>query len=630
MISDRRGKSKIQIWRLLVFLSACLMMLVILTGSYVLTDHEKVFLDNFFLESAVEGVQIELCMWENPDEGKYYLFLPAWYREKNIDLTIRYGGNGYKLFFDDVLYRNEDIWEAVRGEKIYQMRVENWLGVQCFNKPIQVLISDNLPSLFIKAEAEKFLGEEFANKKYAEIGELLLTDRQGNVICTQELERFKIRGNLTSTFEKRPYSFTLSEPEGLCGLEAAKNWKLLANATDGSYVRNKLVFDLANGITKEYEPDGEFIELYLNGKYQGLYLLTEGVEIAPNRLEADLREDWILEMELDFRVEEDIPYVITNQGQLFVINTKNVISEEDLNFLVNFLNDIESALYSENSVSEISGRRLEELIDMDSWVDAWLIQEIAGDHDTGIASQFSYIQDGDGRLHAGPVWDFDGTMGNVNTAMFRIPEALTTSIRNIRLEENANQNRWLSAMYQNEEFAELLQKRYAEIVSPALERICSETIDEYVDIIRRAAVLDALRWNENRLNWAFVLPETFREKENDDYHKYDTLSEQLEMVRDFLQRKKSFLDKVWVENREYCIVEVRNEAPFLNPDYNHTLYYWVEKGESFSAVPVEIDYEYQYEFLGYSEVGSNQEIKGDMPIERNYILKSIWREKALD
>lgn len=629
MVSSRKRKSQIQIWRLLVFVSSCLAMLVILIFSYMLADHEKAFLDGFLLEGETGGMQIKLRMWENPDEGKYYLFLPSWYGKTSAELTIRYNQKGCRLFLDDILYRNEDRWKAV-GEEIYQMRVENRFGLQYFDKPVQVLVSDNLPSLFIDAEAEKFLGEEFANKKYAETGELTLTDGQGNITCVQKLERFKIRGNLTATLEKRPYSFSLSEAEGLCGLQPAKNWKLLANATDGSYIRNKVVLDLANEMTKDYEPDGEFVELYLNGQFQGLYLLTEGVEIAPNRLEADLREDWLLEMELDFRMEEDIPYVITEKGQIFAVNTENVVSEQDLDFLEGYLNDVESALYSENGVSGISGQKLEELIDMDSWVNAWLVQEISGDHDTGIASQYSYIQAGDGRLYAGPVWDFDGTMGNVNTAMFQIPEALTASIRNTRPDENANQNRWLSAMYQNEKFKELLQKRYAEVFSPALDKICSEKIDEYLNVIGRSAALDALRWNEKRLNWAFVLPDSLRIEEDGDYHRYDTLPEQVEMVRDFLKRKKIFLDGLWIENKEYCIVEVHNEAPFLNPDYNHILYYWIEKGKPFSAKPVEIDYEYHYEFLGYMDTESNQKVTENMPVEKDCVLKSIWREKEQD
>ncbi len=57
------------------------------------------------------------------------------------------------------------------------------------------------------------------------------------------LTKFKVRGNLTATLEKKPFTFTLPAPLSLCGMEPAYKWNLLANATDGSYIRNKLVLD---------------------------------------------------------------------------------------------------------------------------------------------------------------------------------------------------------------------------------------------------------------------------------------------------------------------------------------------------------------------------------------------------
>ena len=57
------------------------------------------------------------------------------------------------------------------------------------------------------------------------------------------------------------------------------------------------------------------------------------------------------------------------------------------------------------------------------------------------------------------------------------------------------------------------------------------------------------------------------------------------MVKDFLTQKKDFLDKLWIEHKEFCIVEVRNDFPFLNQDYNQTIYYWVEKGKPLQGLP---------------------------------------------
>ena len=619
----RTGRSRIQMWRYFIFIITCLALLVLLAGSYIFTDHEEEFVDRFYLEGMTNGGRVRFKIWENQSEGMYYLFLPAFYVDKDIDLTIHADRN-MVVSIDDKLFKNTGTWENVQSGGIYRLKVKNAFGMQYLDKPLQVLVSENLPAVFIDMESEDLLEQEIDNKKYIETGNILFVDPDGNIEGSQQLERFKIRGNLTATLEKKPYSFTLAEPFGVCGMASAKKWKLIANATDGSYLRNKIVLDMANQITDAYEPDGEFVDLFLNGEYQGMYLLTEGVELGENRLDVRLQGDWLLEIELDFRMEEDIPYVITDRGQIFAVNAPREVGPDEIKLIDVLLNDVESALYSEDGLSAVSGKPLEELIDMDSWTDAWLIQEISGDHDTGIASQFAYIQE-DGRLYAGPVWDFDGTMGNVNTAMFRIPEALTTSIEHTRPANNANQNRWLSAMYRNKQFRKMIEKKYTEVFEPVLDKMCNESIYEYTDKISKSASLDALRWNEKRLSWAFVLPAGI-EIEGGDFRRYDTLAEQTQMLMDFLKRKKYFLDALWIEHKEFCVVEVKNEAPFLNSDYNNTLYYWVEKGKAFLGKPVETND--HYEFMGYADVTGEAVIKDNIIIERDCILKSVWKEKG--
>ena len=148
--------------------------------------------------------------------------------------------------------------------------------------------------------------------------------------------------------------------------------------------------DLAVECIDAYEPQGEFAELYLNGEFQGIYLLTETVEIGPNRLEIDPEENWFIETELSFRARDDATQMITDRGQVFIIHSDSAVTEEEKEQLLGRLNDVESALFSENGVSSISGRTLGELIDMDSFAQAWLVEELSGDHDVGITSQFAY------------------------------------------------------------------------------------------------------------------------------------------------------------------------------------------------------------------------------------------------
>lgn len=619
------------LWRMLVGTGACLMLAGSLILSYLQTDHEKDIMEGLSLECTVDGQCIRFGLWKDETEGGYYLFLPSCFKNENEEFTLRYDDRKGTLQIDGVPYREGALWNPSDSEEIYQLTLEGPLGASYMAEPLQILVSEGLPAIMITTEDEKDLLslKEFDNRKYIETGTMALLDENGSIVCQERLDKFKVRGNLTATLDKKPFTFSFGRQIGLCGMAPALKWNLLANATDGSYLRNKLVLDLANQTTSSYEPDGVFTELYLNGRYQGLYLLTEAVEIAENRLEIAADASWFLEMELDFRREEGIPYILTDRGQLFAAHTGSSLSEAETEEIRFLLNDIESALFSKDGVSAFSGKPLEELLDLDSWAVAWLIQEISGDHDTGIASQFAYTNNQkEGPLYAGPVWDFDGTMGNVNTVMFANPSALTTSISNTREEGNPNQNRWLAAMYQNPAFRQTVEEKYRNVFRPSLENILQEGIDSYLSLISRSAGLDAFRWKEQRLSWMFVLPEDLTVPEGSapsartDPARFAALDRHTDMVRSFLLAKMDFLDRLWIDHREFCIVEVRNDAPFLNQDYNQTLYYWVEKGSAIEALPCMEEGNYQ--FKGYVDQTSRQIVTSQTPITRDCILEGVW------
>lgn len=613
--------------RILMAAGAGLILALALIVSYGRTDHEKEIMNKLTVECSVDDEKINLKLWEDETEGRYYLFLPSCFTDKGKELTIRYHGGKGVLEIDGVTYKDGDVFWESGEEEVHRIGLKGLFGTPYMDKTLQVLTSENLPAIMFEVEAEEdlFSLEEVDKKKYIETGNMVMLDEAGNVVCREKLEKLKVRGNLTAALPKKPLTFSFDRQIGLCGMAPAVKWNLLANATDGSYIRNKIVLDLANKSTDAYEPDGEFTEVYVNGIYQGMYLLTEAVETTENRLDISPEDGWFLEMELDFRMEEGEVYVISDAGQIFEVKSETAVSGGERDEVLSFLNDIESALYAEDGISELSGKSLSQLIDFDSWAVSWLIQEISGDHDTGIASQFSYTLSRDVPfLYAGPVWDYDGCMGNVNTPLYTNPAALTTSIAQTRPEGNANQNRWLSAMYRNPEFRETVIEKYRNVLKENLENILNEKIDEYAEKIRRSAQLDALRWHGQRLEWMFVLPEDLQTAEDGDYRRFDTLDSHIAFVKEFLAQKLEFLNKLWIEKKDFCVVEVRNDAPFLNQDYNQTIYYWVEKDTVMKGLPLYENEE--YEFKGYFMQDSGQQITDGSVITGDCVLIGIWEQ----
>lgn len=615
--------------RVFMVASACMALALLLIGSYVQTDHEKEIMENLFFSCTLDGTEIQFRLWQDEAEETYYLFLPSCFRERDKEFVLQYGDKKGNLEIDSIPYRDGDIFKETGWEKTHQIKLRDLFGNTLMDKRFVVLVSENLPAIMLTAEDEEDLldQKEFDNRKYIETGRMVMLDEWGNPVCSERLAKLKVRGNLTATLDKKPFTFSFAQPVSLCHMEPAAKWNLLANATDGSYIRNKIVLDMANESIDAYEPDGAFVEVYLNGQYQGLYLLTEAVEIGENRIEIAPESSWLLEMELDFRLKEGEPYVVSGQGQIFAIKNPPEISDSEKAQIQRMIDDIESALSAEDGISRISGKPLSALLDLESWAQMWLIQEISGNHDTGIASTFAYVTDKkDPLLVAGPVWDFDGTMGNVNTAMFQNAAALTASICESRPPGNANQNRWLAAMYQNDEFRALVEQKYADVFRSCLEETINTKINDYEKTISRPATLDAFRWHDKRMSWIFKLPLDFEVVDENTYAGFAGLESHMDMVKDFLIGKRDFLDKLWVEHADFCIVEVRNESPVLNQDYNQTVYFWVERGTPMKGLS-------QYETVEgasfhYVDADTGETVGDGAIVWKDLVLEGIWEQEG--
>lgn len=613
---------------LLILVLSIVVVFLFVAISVKTTDYGEV-IDNAAMVCIADEQTIHLALWKDETEEGYYLFLPSWYADREKTLTLKYEDWNGILKLDGIALYSGSVWTDDGTEKLHTLEVCDRSGRSRITTTLQVLVSEKLPTMFVTVEDRKDLlkFEEFDNKKYIEVGSAIMVDAQGNFLWKEELSKFKVRGNLTATLEKKPFTFSFSEPREVLGMKPALKWNLIANATDGSYIRNKIIRDLASDSVDTFEPKGEFTELYLNGEYQGLYLLTEAVEVAENRIEIDLDNYWFVEMDLDFRVGDDEPAITTRQGQIFCVYSETGIAKDELAQVEYHLNDVESALYAEDGISQISGKSLIQLMDLESFADAWLIEELSGDHDIGISSQFAYAQKGEDALwYSGPSWDFDGIMGNVNTPMYSIPEALTSTVWMSRPENNNNQNRWLAAMWNHPEFRDIVKKKYRTAFRNNYENELNHKIDEYLNVIRRSTVLDSLRWHKERMSWWFVFPEGIYVPDEGNYRRFDTLDAHVNMIRNFMSRKLAFLDKLWVEECDFCVVEVRNPAAFLNQDYNQTLYYWVEKGMPLEGLP---NYEHpDFVFEGYYDVKTGALVQNGSIIEHDCVLEGVWNRRA--
>lgn len=218
---------------------------------------------------------------------------------------------------------------------------------------------------------------------------------------------------------KRPYRIRFNENTSLFGMKAAKNYILLANYLDRSLVRNSLMVYMSKLLdTSMYTLDYRFVDLYLNQSYRGQYLLIERVEFQKNRL--DIEPNLTLD-DAGFMVELDFQVYVQNQGnenlEWFRVNDKPYVIKEPnpistvgyqfrhTRYMSNYFKDMRDALISKSNY--------ETYIDVDNWIDYFLMQEIAKNVDVGWGSVYMVKETG-GKLKHMPLWDFDLAFGNAD------------------------------------------------------------------------------------------------------------------------------------------------------------------------------------------------------------------------
>jgi hypothetical protein len=229
----------------------------------------------------------------------------------------------------------------------------------------------------------------------------------------------RTRGHSTRFMPKRPYRIRFDENTSLFGMKSAKNYILLANYLDRSMVRNSLMVYMSKLLdTSMYTLDYRFVDLYLNQSYRGQYLLIERVEFQNNRL--DIEPNLTLD-DAGFMIELDFQVYVQNQGnenlewfrlndKPYVIKEPNPISTAGYQFRhTRYMSDYFQAMRQ----ALIEKRNYETYIDIDNWIDYFLIQEIAKNVDVGWGSVYMVKETG-GKLKHMPLWDFDLAFGNAD------------------------------------------------------------------------------------------------------------------------------------------------------------------------------------------------------------------------
>ena len=229
-----------------------------------------------------------------------------------------------------------------------------------------------------------------------------ITDADGSVLS--DSAQIKVRGNTTALYwmQKKPFTIKFSSKKNVLGMGSGKKWALIANLFDPTLLRNYVAFDTAQKMGIEYTSNQRFVELWLDGSYRGCYTLYEPVQQGVDRVDIDIKsnggkKDFLLEFE-NTRVEDDVTYIKCH-GVRMIVSEPEEPSEEQLEYIEGTLNDIFETM--KNGTRE----EIEQKVDVDSFAKFYVFNEFVKPFDFDSTSVFFYYKDG--KLFAGPPWDYD-------------------------------------------------------------------------------------------------------------------------------------------------------------------------------------------------------------------------------
>lgn len=436
--------------------------------------------------------------WKGVGSNTFYLFLPSavdrdvyFWNSFTTAITVTNANNSSDTF---TLQPGLNGPIAIGTTKTYTVKNgSTTLGTLKFK------LSEAEGSIFISTTDSNYDYQDNWNyicqdKENKSKGRYVISDDTGYA-KTGTLKHIKGRGNSTWSKSKKPFNINLDEKDTFFGMNSSKKYSLLANYQEGTLMRNRLLYDMADELGLSYSPDSRFVDFYVNGSYKGSYQMSEKVELGKNYMvkitdlasatekaaeaiegkgydvygiygtsdyevsanynggkiyyydipaqynPTDITGGYLIEYDTAANSSGDWNKFRSPSGQWVTVKGPEYCTEAQMKYIFDYVASVENAVY--NKLETYS-----DLIDVESVAKSYLIQEFSKNIDGGITSTY-FFKDSDtkanGKLQGGPVWDFDCGLGNLygsrtspSGTTYNTNEATGWFNRYIAMADNAN------------------------------------------------------------------------------------------------------------------------------------------------------------------------------------------------
>lgn len=483
------------------------------------------------MTATVDGIQIPAV----DVDGTNYLFLPASADLANLNVTITRSANDGSLVVagdqgsqpvngNAAALNVSALASETDGYRLLTAKVGNGTAFT-----VRIMQATNLPTIYLTSTNANTQGRSYvdSSKRNTTTAALKMIDAAGSEISTMDIKELKARGNSTFTYAaKKSYQMKLETASDLLqNGENVKTWVLLANYFDATLMHDKLFKDMAAALGMPYTASCDWVNLYYDGEYRGVYLLSEknavkdtGINITD--LEAaykdqnpeygtnmttatgtnayggsytyttnltdptDITGGYLLELNHD--APDEVNGFVTKKGKGVNVKSPEWCGDAAMEYISEYYQAFENAVYAMDENGNYTGinddgRHYYEYVDRDSLVKIFLLQELALSPDGFISSLYFY-KDANGIMYAGPIWDQDMTLG---TGWTKYISPDTTDYHYLA-----------DALIQIPDFREAVIAYYNETFAPQANALIAEngTIYGYADRLTDSAEMNFVLW----------------------------------------------------------------------------------------------------------------------------------------
>ena len=447
------------------------------------TDHEA----TLYQFNHVESVFIEKEKWESIlVEGENVL---------SIQVHNKFGPESSDMT------ANFFLSAGINNESRHYRSTPSWFSLPSFNSSLPIV------------KVTTSLGINETEPVKGQIGIINNGNGDNNLFdAANEYEgnvAIKFRGQSSLWFPKKNFSIEMQDALGndldtsFLDFPTEEDWVLHGPFSDKSLMRNVLTMDLARKMG-QYASRTEYVDFYINGNYQGIYVLMEKIKRDKDRVDvAKLREIDIAGDEVTggyiFKIDKDAADWFSgyagSKGDLLeyqlVYPDVDKVQPAQFTYIKSFVDSFERAMKSPNLI--YGGQSFEEYIDLNSFAEAHLLNELGRNVDGyRLSSYFHKQKDSDGgKILAGPVWDFNLAFRNADYC----DGANTQGLIYFNYCDG-NFPFWWDILLTNETFLSITRCRWQELrAGPFHQDSIFAFIDEQVATIEPSLNRNFLKWN---------------------------------------------------------------------------------------------------------------------------------------